>query len=245
MNGLLFNFGVDYHLYDPVQQDTDPDQPSIPDEGIPDLITESYSSFTPVVGLTWTPRQYYRYNGKRKEYLGSSFPTLSVEYARSIPTMLGCNSKYERIEGDIQQRIQFEMLRSLQYYIGGGAFTNAASVYFADFQKFARHNFPESWDDKIGGVFQLLDGNWYNASNSYVQFHAMYESPLMILRIFKRLTKDIVKERIYFSQLYTPALPSYTEFGYGIGNYLFNAGCFVSLNKGTYESFGFKFAFQL
>ncbi len=246
-NGLLCNFGIDYHLYDPVQNSVDINtgQRLRLDDGISDLVTENYSSLTPVINLTWTPNQYYRYNGKRKEYVGSQWPTLSIEYARGIPNIFGSNSKYERIEGDIQQRIQLEMLRSFQYYCGGGVFTNTSSVYFADFHKFARRNFPQSWDDKIGGVFQLLDGNWYNASNSYAQFHAMYESPLMILRIFKRLTKDIVKERFYFSQLYTPALPSYTEFGYGAGNFLFNAGIFVSFNKGAYESFGFKFAFEL
>ena len=245
-NGLLCKLNLDYHFYAPVRNinHTTANQLRLDGE-IADLVTEDYSSFSPGVGVTWTPRQYYRYKGKRKEYVGSKFPTLSVEYARGIPDILGCNSHYERIEGDMYHKIQFEMSRSFQYYLGGGIFTNTTSVYFADFRKCTRQNFPQSWDDKIGGIFQLLDRHWYYASNSYLQLHAMYESPLMILSIFKHLTKDIVKERFYFSRLYTPALPSYTELGYGAGSFLFNVGAFVSFNKEKFESFGFKFAFEL
>ena len=246
-NGLLCNLSLDYHFYVPVKNNinnTVTEQLRL-DGDIADLVTDNYSSFTPGMSITWTPRQYYRYKGKRKEYIGSAFPTLSIEYARGVPGFLDCNSQYERIEGDMYHKIQLEMSRSFQYYLGGGIFTNTTSVYFADFHKCTRRNFPQSWDDKIGGIFQLLDRNWYNASNSYLQLHAMYESPLMVLRIFKHLTKDIVKERFYFSQLYTPALPSYTELGYGAGNFLFNVGAFVSFNKDKFESFGFKFAFEL
>lgn len=239
-NGFLLDLGVDYHLYNPVKSNNEQ-----AGEEIQDLINEKYKSFTPVIAYQWTYGQYYRFNNKRKEYLWSKYPTLSFEYARGIPNVFGSNSSYERIEADIQQKIPLGLLRSFQYYVGGGVFTNTKSVYFADFKKFAKRNFPQSWDDRIGGVFQLLDGDWYNASDSYFQAHVMYESPFMLLMIFKNVTKDIFKERFYFSQLYTPALPCYTELGYGIGNYLFNAGFFVSLNKGKYEEFGFKFAFEI
>ena len=244
-NGLLLNFSLDYHFYDPVKKNTNmPPQLRLADD-IAGLTTTNYSSISPGVSIIWTPGQYYRFTGRKKEYVGSNYPTLSVEYTRGIPDILGCNSRYERIEGDINQKILLGMSRSFQYYVGGGIFTNTASVYFADFRKCTRRNFPQSWDDKIGGIFQLLDRNWYNASNSYLQLHTMYESPLMLLSIFRRLTKDIAKERFYFSQLYTPALPSYTELGYGAGTFLFNVGAFVSFNKNKFESFGFKFAFEL
>ena len=41
--------------------------------------------FTPVVGFSYTPRQYYWMDGYRKEYLYSYYPTISVEFARAIP----------------------------------------------------------------------------------------------------------------------------------------------------------------
>ena len=244
-NGLLAELGLDYHLYNPRK-------PEILDNGNPtpegetrDLIDDKHKSFTPTIGFQWTPKQYYRYNGKRKEYVKSAFPTFSFEYARGIPGIMKSNSDYERLEADIQQNISLGLLRSVQYYAGVGLFSNAKSIYFADFKNFRRHNFPESWNDRIGGVFHLLDSYWYNASNSYIQLHAMYEAPFVFLQLFKNVTKDIFKERIYFSQLYTPALPFYTELGYGVGNYIFNVGVFVNFNKSECESVGFKFAFEL
>jgi hypothetical protein len=73
----------------------------------------------------------------------------------------------------------------------------------------------------------------------------MYEFPYSFLRLFRGVTKDILKERIYVSQLYTPKLPSYTEIGYGVGNFIGNAGVFASFHRGQYKSIGVKFAFEL
>ena len=245
INGLLVEAGVDYHLYNPRKPDIMENGNSTPEGETRDFIEEKYESFTPTVGFQWTPKQYYRYNGKRKEYVWSAFPTFSFEYARGIPGIIGSNSDYERLEADIQQNISLGLLRSVQYYAGVGLFSNAKSIYFADFKNFRRYNFPESWGDRIGGVFHLLDSYWYNASNSYIQLHTMYESPFVFLQLFKNVTKDVFKERFYFSQLYTSALPSYTELGYGVGNYIFNVGVFVNFEKSEYKSVGFKFAFEL
>jgi hypothetical protein len=73
----------------------------------------------------------------------------------------------------------------------------------------------------------------------------MYEFPCVFLRLFRGVTKDILKERLYFSQLYTPALPSYTELGYGIGNFIGNAGIFVAFKQSNYDAIGVKFSFEL
>lgn len=244
-NGFLAEAKADYHLYNPVKSGNQPKLKTEPEEEVSDLINDKYKSFTPTIGFRWTPKQYYRINEKRKEYVWSNQPAFSFEYARGIPGVFNSNNDYERIEADIQQRISLGLLQSIQYYAGAGLFTNTRSVYFADFKNFRRHNFPESWNDQIGGVFNLLNSYWYNASESYIQFHAMYESPFILLQLFKNVTKDILKERFYASQLYTPALPCYTELGYGVGNYIFNVGLFFGFNKMAYEALGFKFTFEL
>ena len=234
-NGLLLQGGIGYDWYNPVN----------PNKGSPDPLLNRYRNFSPTVGATWTPRQYYRINGKRKEYVGSFLPTFSFEYGRGIKGFLNGDSDYERMELDIQQKVSLGLLRSFQYYVGAGTFTKTKSVYFADFKKFQRHNFPQSWNDPIGGVFHLLKGEWYNASNSYAQAFFMYESPFSFLKLFRGITKDIITERIYLSQLYTPMLPCYTEIGFGVGNFIGNAGAFISLKQGMFESFGIKAVFEL
>ena len=248
-NGLILRGGAYYDWYIPVKKETDTKttlrSSSGMNEKVQNLIDDNYKVFAPMIGLIWTPRQYYRFNGQRKEYLGSRFPTFSVEYVWGINKFLGSNGNYSKIETDIQQKIPTGLMSSFQYYIGMGRFLNSRSVYFANFNYFQRHNFPQSWEDPIGGVFHLLNREWYDASNSYIQTHFMYEFPSTVLRWFRGVTKDILKERLYFSQLYTPALPSYTEVGYGVGNFIGNAGVFVSFRQLEYESIGVKFAFEL
>lgn len=243
LNGFTVGAGLSYHFRKPAHLLKD--DPSGGD--IASLVNRVYGDFIPIVNLKYTPGQYYRMDGNRKEYVYSKFPTFEFEYARGIPNILGSKGNYERIELDIQQCIQLGLLRQLSYHVGGGFFTRQKSVYFANFAFFARRNFPDSWDDGIGGVFQLLDRNWYNAAPSYAQAHIMYESPFVLLQLLRRdiATKYVFSERIYLSQLYMPVLPSYTEVGYGIGNHLFNIGAFVSFEKTKYHSFGVKFAFEL
>lgn len=235
-NGLIFKGGINYDWYIFIPKKNGEN---------PVIVLENYKAFAPVVGLMWTPGQYYRFNGKRKEYLGSRFPTFSMEYVWGVNNFLGSDCDYSKIELDIQQKIPAGLMHSFQYYIGIGQFLNTRTVYFANFNYFQRRNFPESWKDPIGGVFHLLKDEWYDASDSYIQAHFMYEFPSTVLRLFRNVTKDIVKERLYFSQLYTPVRPFYTELGYGIGNFIGNAGVFVSLRHLKYESIGVKFAFEL
>jgi len=246
-NGLLLRGGVNYDWYVPIQykKEASVDFQDDIDPDVTDLMKNYYRIFLPTVGLTWTPRQYYRITGKRKEYVGSNFPTLSVECSWGMRGVWGSNSSYTQLEADIQQKIQFGLMNTFQYYISGGTFLNTHSLYFADFNLFQKRNFPKSWDDPIGGVFQLLRSEWYNASRSYAQAHLIYEFPYMLSLLVRNMTRDILNERIYVSQLYTPILPCYTELGYGIGNYIGDAGIFVSFVKGRYDSIGAKFTFGL
>ncbi|MCL2651636.1 MAG: DUF5686 family protein [Candidatus Azobacteroides sp.] len=241
-NGFLLSLGINYDLYTPVRSGNNPESnPEI----LNGLVDEDYKSFTPVIGLIYTPKQYYRFAGNRKNYAGSVFPTFSVEYARGIPGVLGSISDHERIEADVLQRISLGLLYSFRYYVGGGVFTNTKTTYFADFVKFSKRNFPQSWNEQMGGVFYLLDSKWYNASNAYAQAHLMYESPFILSRFMKGISREILLERIYLGQLYLPALPCYTEIGYSVGNYVISAGIFVGFEKGRYNGLGFKLEFEI
>lgn len=246
-NGLLLSGGINYDWYVPVKYKSKKENLSDVDisKDVTDLTTDLYQIFLPSIGITWTSHQYYRINGKQKEYIGSNYPTLSAECSWGIKNIWGSNSNYIQLEADILQRIPLGLMNTFQYYFSAGKFLKTNSLYFADFNLFQKRNFPESWDDPIGGVFQLLRGEWYSASHSYVQAHLAYEFPYMLSRMLRSVTGDIMNERIYFSQLYTPILPCYTEIGYGIGNYIGDAGIFVSFVSGKCNSVGATFTFGL
>lgn len=244
-NGLILYGGVTYNIHKPVKKrKSDPDGlPDIPD--MKPVIKNNYSDFIPYARLAWTPRQYFRMIGERKIYLPSPTPTLSFEYAHGIAGILGSDSKFDKIEFDIHQTIQFTRLRALSYRAGIGSFFNQKSEYFVDYRYFRRSNYPATWTDHIGGVFNLLDTKWYCASPQYAQVHLMYESPYILLHLFKRISRFILSERLYASQLFSPDKPSYTELGYGLGNYIFNVAVFTAFQRGKMSETGFRVSFEL
>ena len=117
--------------------------------------------------------------------------------------------------------------------------------YFVDFANFSRHNLPVGWNDEIGGVFQVLDGRWYNSSRRYVRGHFTYEAPFLILKHLMKYTRYVQNERIYVSALAMPHLQPYLEVGYGIGTHIFDVGVFVSSENWKFGGIGCKFTFEL
>lgn len=241
-NGFQLINGLTYNNRLPVKKIHNPNL----SEEILDVVNSNYNDFTPTLGFTYTPRQYYRMDGKRKSYVFSYYPTISVEFARAIPGVWQSEGDFSRIEADIHQSISLGLLKRLNYHISAGTYTRQKSTYFADFRYFTRRNFPDTWDDQIGGIFNVLDREWFNASDKYMQAHFMFQSPFIFLHFYKKeASKYVFYERLYLSQLWTPALPCFTEIGYGIGNHIFNIGIFAGFDKHKYQSFGFKFAFEL
>jgi len=241
IHGLQASVGLSYYHRTPSKKS------KLTEEGdVNDLVNKDYNDFTPVVNLSYTPRQYYRMNGRKKEYMYSYYPTVSVEVARAIPDILKSNGDYCRVEANVQQSISFGLCRELSYNISGGLYTDQKSIYFADFRFFGQNYFPDRWSEEIGGRFHLLNREWYNASDKYIQGHFMYESPFLLLHLFKKgISKYVLSERFYCGQLWTPVLNSYTEIGYGIGNHIFNIAAFGSFKGKEFQTIGLKFAFEL
>ncbi|MDR2815819.1 MAG: DUF5686 family protein [Proteiniphilum sp.] len=242
-NGMLLQTGIDYHIRKSKGnmsklRSTAPDS-----EPIEDMFGVK-KSFAPFVRISWTPRQYYRYDGRQKIYERSPFPTFKLELSRSFQHILGSTSEYNRVELDISQNIPFGLRHSLQYHLGAGKFIDQKTEYFADFVYFSKSNFPENWDDGLGGIFNLLGRELYNASDSYIQAHIMFEAPFLILKNIPFVSDFAENERIYLSQLHTPQIVSYTELGYGIGNRFFNAGAFCSFHKTALKQLGVRAAFE-
>lgn len=244
-NGLRLGLGANYHIRQgknkipPQVRATQDDL-----DGVDKLFGTKYT-FEAFIRAIYTPGQYYRFAGNRKIPVRSYYPTFKVEIAKGVKNILQSASSYSRLELDISQRIPIGVVRSLQYHIGGGLFSNFGTEYFADFIFFSKNNFPENWEDGIGGNFNLLRRNFYNASESYMQAHLMYETPFLFLKKIPIVSKGVAKERIYVSQLHTPQIISYTELGYGVGNRIFNVGIFSSFYRFNFVEMGVKVALSL
>ncbi len=234
-NGLLFYVGGAYTLRKPVVKKVIESAD----------VRENYTDFYPYARMEWTPRQYYRYIGRQKVYLDSRCPTISMEYAQGIEGVMGSRGLFKRAELDMHHRVRLNKLRSFNYRIGLGGYFDHDDNYFIDYRYFKSRTYPDTWADRVGGVYNLLNGHWYYASPRYAQVHFMFESPYILLQFLKPISRFILTERLYLSQLYTPTLKCYTEVGYGVGNYIINAGVFASFDKGRYQEIGAKVSFIL
>ena len=246
VNGLFIKAGVSVHWRYLINNSKVILEKPLPDKDWAALrgIRSEYNSFAPRIRIEWTPGMYYYMNGRRKMNVGSSMPTFMLDYERGIKGVFKSTGAHERWEFDIQQNLKLSGIRSIGYRIGGGMFTKQEDMYFVDFANFARRNLPEGWNDDIGGTFQLLDGRWYNSSRQYWRGNFTYESPF-ILKPLNRWLGLVQQERLYGGILFMPHLNPYIELGYGIGTHIFDVGAFVSTINGQFDTFGFKFTFEL
>ena len=246
VNGLFIKAGVSVHWRYLINNSKVILEKPLPDKDWAALrgIRSEYNSFAPRIRIEWTPGMYYYMNGRRKMNVGSSMPTFMLDYER-IKGVFKSTGAHERWEFDIQQNLKLSGIRSIGYRIGGGMFTKQEDMYFVDFANFARRNLPEGWNDDIGGTFQLLDGRWYNSSRQYWRGNFTYESPFILLKPLNRWLGLVQQERLYGGILFMPHLNPYIELGYGIGTHIFDVGAFVSTINGQFDTFGFKFTFEL
>lgn len=93
--------------------------------------------------------------------------------------------------------------------------------YFLDYINFREENIPGGWNDDWTCEFQLLNSNWYNASEYYARTNITYESPLMFLSRIPFVGRLMEMERIYANILVVEHLYPYIEYGYGFTNRFF------------------------
>lgn len=211
------------------------------------LASQHYSDFAPFIRLEWTPRQHYYYEGRRKIYIDGYTPTFILEASKAVPDIWGANSKYARLEFDMTQNIRLAPKRHFAYRFGTGTFLNQEGEYFVNYHYFSRRFYPSTWqDNRIGGVFQLLDEHWFSSSPSYVRGHVMYETPYgLIHHTMRSLSKYVIKERAYINLLQAEGKNFYTELGYGFANNYINLGLFVGFKGTDYYKFGAKIRIEL
>lgn len=192
----------------------------------------TYYSFAPSLELQLRP-------------IGWKGPIITLDYERGIKAG-NAEMEYERIEADLSWKKQYHSLQSLSTRIGGGFYTaKNDKSYFLDYKNFRENNIPGGWNDDWTGEFQLLNSNWYNASEYYVRANVTYESPLMILSRIPYLGRLMEMERIYANMLFVEHLHPYMEYGYGFTNRFFSMGIFAATRNWKFDGVGFRFGFEL
>lgn len=192
-----------------------------------------YYSFAPSLQIQFRP---YGWNG----------PIFTTDYERGIKNVLNSSMEYERFEVDASWKKQFHSLRAISLRVGSGFYTSKSqNSYFLDYTNFREENIPGGWNDDWTGEFQLLNSNWYNASEYYIRTNTTYESPLMLLSRIPYVGRFMEIERIYINTLFVEHLHPYVEYGYGFTNRFFSMGIFLATRNADFEGFGCRFGFEL
>lgn len=192
-----------------------------------------YKTFAPFLQLQYRP-------------LTDNVPlVLTTQYEHGMKA-LGGSITYDRFEFDGQYIYDMTRMRSWQLRAGLGFYTaRGHEDYFLDYGNFQEDYIPSGWGDKWTGEFELLNSNWYNASDYYFRTNATYESPLLLLSHVPLIGQIIEKERIYISALAVRKLFPYVEAGYGFTNRVFSMGIFTGFSPSRFEGVGLKFGFEL
>jgi len=192
-----------------------------------------YKTFAPLLQIQYRP---WGYKGI----------ILTADYEHGMKNIFGGDIRYDRWEFDASYVLPLPCTRSLSIKSGLGFYSSKdEEEYFLDYANFRDNNIPGGWNDDWTGEFELLNSNWYNASDYYFRINTTYESPLMLLAWLPKIGQIIEKERIYVSALTVRRLLPYIECGYGFTNRLFSMGIFTGFSNKHYEGIGFKFGFEL
>ena len=210
-----------------------------------EIARHTYRTFVPEIEFTYTPHQYYYYNGERKVYLYSRYPTFTLNYAKAIKGVIGSTTEYDRVEFDMHQKLKVGPMHNFYYRAGAGAFFNYSDLFFAEFNNLRRNNLPSGWDDDLGGAFQLLTRFKYNEIDKYLRFNLRYDAPLLWVPSVFRNVKYITKEKLYCNLLFVDTMDPYMEMGYGIGTHIFNVGLFWGGEVTKWDTIGVKFTFEI
>ncbi len=238
-NGLALLAGVNFHRRT-LRGDADK---QLDDYDLP--VQKRYVQFAPHLRLTWRPGTYYYMKEGRKINLDSKYPVFAWDVEQGMNGVFGSNSIYTRSELDVQYKMGVGDGNSLYMRFGVGGYFYTKDVYFVDYSFLKHSNLPLERSEELGGVFQLLDSEWYNAANKYARAHLTYEAPFLSLqKLFPRV-RLFQNEYIYYNMLFISHLCPYMELGYGVSTPYVDMGLFVSSQNTKIHRIGYKITLSL
>ena len=212
----------------------------------PNFVLEDHTAAIFNVGLSYTPRLYYRIGSDgRRQPVRSSWPTFFAEWQKGVKGLWGSSTDFDHIGGGLRQNISPGPGQLLRYYVRGGAFVNKRSLHFPDFRHFAGGDIPlQNRSIMSGPEFRLLPYYRYSTGDSYIQAHVSYQARFILLKLLPWFSNRLWMEGLQLNYLTTPTLRNYTELGYTIGLFL-QAGVFVGFEGLKYRSVGVKLSLPI
>lgn len=218
-------------------------KPNIPDNF--DYRMENHQDLSLQLSLTYKPMPFYFIKeGVKQPYPRfSDTPEFILTYRKGMP-LEPFDTDYDLLKMTVQQQKRLGTYNRLNYRFEAGYFMNTKSIWFPQFQHFAKRPL-------IAGIkeffpyFLLIDSYRFSTKEHYAVAHLQYKSPLIILKRLPLLRNRLWTESLFLSYMYTPDNKNYFEPGYAIGGLFFNLGVFAGFRGTTYQQTGIRLAFTI
>lgn len=255
-NGLQLSASITYEERTHMENSTDYSfffkdkrdySPNIPENiHLIDFPLTDHESFIVNVGLSYTPRYFYRIEKGVKKMAGSAYPTFRLEYKKGINGTFGSDTDFDFLEFKIFQDKDLEFFSSLKWSLGTGIFINNKNLYFPDFKHFNTQKIPVLLN-RPDNAFMLLEYYMHSTPDWFVEAHIKYNTPFLLLKLLPVISETLWQESLYCNYLYQPELDNWIELGYGLTDISFiaDAGIFVGFQNANFSRWGFKVSLNL
>ncbi|MDR0364474.1 MAG: DUF5686 and carboxypeptidase regulatory-like domain-containing protein [Bacteroidales bacterium] len=198
------------------------------------------------VELRYTPERYYTYSNRKKQFLSSKYPAISLIWKKGIPNLLGSDVDFDYLQLGVTHRIRTGLLKNFDYEVNGGWFVNRKSMHFSDFRHMAIYQFPLMFNN-IYKTYHTMDAYQASTNEWIISAFFRYETLYLLLKYLPGLNKTLMTENLYLSYLKTPFVKDYIEVGYSLNNIwlIGKIGVFIGFEKFKYAQWSLKVSLDL
>ncbi len=163
-----------------------------------------------------------------KIYLPSAYPTVTVNYRKGIPSVLGSDVNYNFTSVDIaQDRVQFGLIGYSSFKITAGTFFGARSLYFMDYNHFLG-NQGTTFDPTYVGSFHFLPFYTFSINSAFLEAHYQHNFSGALLKNVSFLRRLKLEEIVGANYLTEKNHMNYSEFYVGLQRLIFRVDYGVS-----------------
>jgi hypothetical protein len=227
-NGVVVNAGLEFARRVPLQNTTDfslrqvDDRPFTPNLPLPvgsdSLGMAAHNANTLRLGVRLRFRQQYMSRPDFKINLDSPFPTLSLQYRRGIPEVLGGATDYDFLRIGLDQEVRLGLAGESRYDVSFGSFLSRNRVQLPDYRHFAGNQTILAVDRL--DAFYLLPYYDYSTTGDHWEGHYEHHFNGFIFNKIPLLRRLRWQEVVGAHFLRTPQLGNYLELTAGIDQLL-------------------------
>lgn len=246
-NGLIWKLDAGwYHRYqlwntERYAKKEGPDSKITPNTPVPGYDMPTHNATVFHTSFSYTPRQRYRIEKGRKEYVQGKLPTFNLGYTYGAPDLLGSNVDYSKIDMSVVERIKPLHWLYINTQLSYGFFVHNNRSYFPDYNHFTGNRSPVFFGDPLY-TFRQLDYYAYSTTKSYLTLHGEFDFKRLLIKRLPIINMTNMREVIFYNGLLVENIPSYQEIGYGIDRIFgfLRTDVFVGLKDNQYNNWGVR-----